>query len=159
MKVKRFAAAGPTIYKPVSGGAATRQLNPGDLTPSRLAKLSAAPVTFQELLPGDDIRVYVIDGKVVARLRIVTDALDFRQNEEAVETVSLPDEVDRQCVMAARILGLRFTGMDLKADAKGTLRILELNPSAMFLGFDQLAGTDVAGDLTEALLAHVPQSV
>jgi glutathione synthase/RimK-type ligase-like ATP-grasp enzyme len=153
-EVRQFAARGPTIYKPVSGGAATQQLQENDLTPDRLRKLSAAPVTFQELLTGEDIRVFVIDGRVVARLRIVTDALDFRQNEEAVETVTLPKAVDQQCIDAARILGLRFTGMDLKADAAGTLRILELNASAMFLGFDQLAGTDVAGSLTDALMAH-----
>lgn len=151
-EVRNFATQGPTIYKPVSGGAATRQLLASDLAPERLGKLSAAPVTFQELLPGDDIRVYVIDGRVVARLRIETDALDFRQNEKAVEPVTLSETVDRQCIEAARILGLRFTGMDLKADATGTLRILELNPSAMFLGFDQLAGTDIAGELIETLI-------
>ena len=151
-EVRRFAAQGPTIYKPVSGGAATQQLQASDLVPERLNKLSAAPVTFQELLPGEDIRVYVIDGRIVARLRIVTDALDFRQNEKAVEPITLSKKVDRQCIEAAQILGLRFTGMDLKADATGTLRILELNPSAMFLGFDQLAGTDIAGALVDALM-------
>ena len=96
--------------------------------------------------------MYVIDGRIVARLRIVTDALDFRQNEKAVEPITLSKTVDRQCIEAAQILGLRFTGMDLKADATGTLRILELNPSAMFLGFDQLAGTDIAGALVDALM-------
>jgi glutathione synthase/RimK-type ligase-like ATP-grasp enzyme len=153
-EVRRFAEQGPVIYKPISGGAHTRMLTDEDLSPQRLAKLSAAPVTFQALLPGDDIRVYVIDGKVVARLRIVTQALDFRQAEEAVESISLPASVDEQCVRAAAVLGLRYTGMDLKADADGDYRILELNPSAMFLGFDRMAGTDVGGDLVAALLSH-----
>ena len=153
-EVRRFANEGPVIYKPVSGGASTQMLLEADLIPERLNKLSAAPVTFQELLPGEDIRVYVIDGRVVARMRILTKALDFRQNEEAIEPVSLPEEIDAHCIRAADALGLRYTGMDLKADARGRLRILELNPSAMFLGFDHMAGTDVGGELANALLSH-----
>lgn len=152
--VRRFAGGDSVIYKPVAGGASTKVLQERDLTLERLAKLRAAPVTFQELLPGDDIRVYVVDGQVVARLRILTDAIDFRQNETAIEPVELPIEVERYCVEATRVLGLRFTGMDLKADRSGVLKILELNPSAMFLGFDAMAGSDVLGALTKALASH-----
>lgn len=152
--VRRFAAGGPVIYKPVAGGASTRRLLDSDLSDERLARLAAAPVTFQELLTGDDVRVYVIDGRVVATMRILTKALDFRQNEDGIEPVVLPREVREQCIEAARILGLRFTGMDLKAGADGRLRILELNPSAMFLGFDRMAGTDVGDCLVRALLTH-----
>ena len=91
--VRRFAAGGRVAYKPVMGGAATRELGPEDLTDERLSALSAAPVTFQELLPGEDIRVYVLDGEVIASMRIVTSALDFRQNEERLEPVELPPEM------------------------------------------------------------------
>jgi glutathione synthase/RimK-type ligase-like ATP-grasp enzyme len=153
-EVRRFAERGPVVYKPVAGGANTQMLLESDLTPERLNKLSAAPVTFQELLPGDDFRVYVIDGRVVVALRIITKALDFRQNEEAIEPVFLPDAVNAQCIAAAKLLGLRYTGMDLKGDAHGTLRFLELNPSAMFLGFDRMSGTDVGGELVRALMSH-----
>lgn len=153
--VKEFAKSGPVIYKPVQGGAATRELTDQDLSERRLQKLSQAPVTFQERLPGDDIRVYVIDGVIAARFRIVTDAIDFRQNEKAIERIELPEEVERQCIRAAEVLGLRFTGMDLKGDAEGRLRILELNPSAMFLGFDILGKSDILGALTRALVKHL----
>ena len=153
--LREFAETKYIVYKPVAGGATTRLLTEDDLTSRRLAKLSAAPVTFQELLPGDDIRVYLLDGKIVARLKIITDALDFRQNEEAIEPISLPTEVDEQCIQAAKILGLRFTGMDLKGDTRGKLRILELNPSPMFLGFDARAGSDILGELVNTLLNHL----
>ena len=43
--------------------------------------------------------------------------------------------------------------MDLKADHDGRYRILELNPSPMFLGFDRLAGTDICGAFGRALIA------
>ncbi|NTX05617.1 RimK family alpha-L-glutamate ligase [Myxococcus sp. CA040A] len=152
--VRRFAASGRVAYKPVMGGAATRELLPEDLTDERLAALAAAPVTFQELLPGEDLRVYVLDGEIIASLRIVTSALDFRQNEERIEQMVLPDEVARQCVKACEVLGLRWTGLDLKRGLDGELKFLELNGSPMFLGFDAAAGTDVAGHFARALVRH-----
>ena len=152
--VRRFARGGRVAYKPVMGGAATRELRAEDLTDERLAALSAAPVTFQELLPGEDLRVYVLDGAVIASLRIVTASLDFRQNEERIELVTLPEDVARACVQACEVLGLRWTGLDLKRDADGVPRFLELNGSAMFLGFDARGGSDVAGHLTRALVRH-----
>lgn len=152
--VRRFAAGGRVAYKPVTGGAATRELTAEDLTDERLAALSAAPVTFQELLPGEDLRVYVLDGEIIASLRIVTSALDFRQNEERLERLELPPDVARDCIKACEVLGLRWTGLDLKRGLDGELKFLELNGSAMFLGFDAGAGTDVAGHFTRALIRH-----
>jgi len=153
-KVRQFAEGRRVVYKPVVGGAATQELAPDDLTEQRLTQLSTAPVTFQALLPGDDIRVYVIDNEIIASYRISTKSLDYRQNEENVESIDLTEEVYKQCIDAAKVIGLRFTGIDLKADANGSLKILELNPSPMFLGFDTLAGTDILGHLTQALLRH-----
>jgi glutathione synthase/RimK-type ligase-like ATP-grasp enzyme len=149
--VRRFAAGRRVAYKPVAGGAATLELSPADLTPERLAALEAAPVTFQELLPGEDVRVYVLDGELIAALRITSRALDFRQNEESIERTTLPPEVARQCLRAAEVCGLRWTGMDLKRAGDGTLKFLELNASAMFLGFDARAGTDILDRLASAL--------
>lgn len=153
-EVRRFANGRRVAYKPVAGGAATKELGPDDLTDDRLRALSGAPVTFQQLLEGDNYRVYCIDGKVVACFRITSESVDFRQNEEVVEQTVLPDEVLGQCLKAAEVLGLRWTGMDLRDDGAGTLRFLELNSSPMFLGFDSRAGTDVLGSLVETLADH-----
>jgi glutathione synthase/RimK-type ligase-like ATP-grasp enzyme len=149
--VRRFCGEQPSIYKPVAGGAATRIVQPEDLSDARLAKLQASPVCFQELLPGDDVRVYVIDGRVVCALRIVTDAIDFRQHEQAIEPIELEPELAQQCIRAAALLGLRYTGMDIKGDRAGRFKILELNPSAMFLGFEARTGLDIRGALCDAL--------
>ena len=152
-EVRRFAVGRRIAYKPVMGGAATQELLPTDLTDERLDALGAAPVTFQALLPGDDIRVYVLDGEIVAAMRIVTAALDFRGHEERIERISLPEVVAEQCRRAAQVLGLRFTGIDLKGDDEGTLRFLEANPSPMFVGFDELAGTEIGARLAARLAA------
>ena len=152
--VRRFAEGRRIAYKPVAGGAATRELSTEDLDDAKLARLSNAPVTFQELLEGRDVRVFVLDGRVVAAFHIHTQALDYRQNEDKVEAIALDPAVERICLTAASLTGLRFTGMDLKETANGVPKILELNPSPMFLGFDHLAGTDVQGALVEALAGH-----
>ncbi|MGH1342800.1 MAG: ATP-grasp domain-containing protein [Nannocystales bacterium] len=152
--VRRFCAEHEAIYKPVTGGAATRKVEPEHLTDERLARLESAPVCFQELLPGEDVRVYIIDGQVICALRIVTDEIDFRQNEQKIEAIQLSDEVAAQCRRATATLGLRFTGMDIKADREGRYRILELNPSPMFLGFEARAGVDITGPLCDALSSH-----
>ena len=152
--VRRFAAGRRIAYKPVAGGAATKELGPDDLTDERLRALSGAPVTFQELLAGDNIRVYCLDGKVVATMRVTSEALDYRQNEEVIERVELPGEVLDQCLRAAEVMGLRWTGMDLRSDEHGTYKFLELNASPMFLGFDANAGTNILGALVAALAAH-----
>ena len=153
-RVREFAARQRVIYKPVAGGAATKELTEQDLTEDRLAKLAGAPVTFQQLLPGDNFRVYCLDGEVIQAFRITSEAIDFRQNEEVVEKTELTDEVAKQCLRAAEVCGLRWTGMDLRDDGTGTLRFLELNSSPMFLGFDARAGTDVLGALVGALAKH-----
>lgn len=147
--VRRFASGRRVIYKPVAGGAATRELTAADL--DRLDDLRAAPVCFQELLPGHDVRVYIVDGRVVASIRITSSEIDFRGNEQALEPYTLDAAQRAACLRAAEVLGLRFTGMDLKADRDGALKILELNPSPMFLGFDQRSGSDVLGALCAAL--------
>ena len=152
--VRRFADGRRIAYKPVAGGAATRELEASDLDDAKLARLANAPVTFQELLAGREVRVFVLDGRVVAAFQIHSQALDYRQNEEKVESVTLDPAVARICLTAASITGLRFTGMDIKETADGTPKILELNPSPMFLGFDHMGGTNVQGALVAALAAH-----
>jgi glutathione synthase/RimK-type ligase-like ATP-grasp enzyme len=153
--VRTFARRhGRVAYKPVAGGAATRELTPADLGEARLQALAGAPVTFQELLPGEDLRVFVLDGSVVAAFRITSSALDYRQNEDSVEAIEIDPPLSTLCLQATRLLGLRFTGMDLKRAQDGTLKVLELNPSPMFLGFDARGGTDIRGSLARALAGH-----
>ena len=151
-----FAQSRRVAYKPVSGGAATKELRAADLTPERLARLANAPVTFQELLPGQDLRVFVLDGRVVAALRIEIegDSLDYRQNEKAIENFAPDAELERIALMATRALDLRFAGIDLKGAADGSWRVLEVNASPMYIGFDQRSGSDVLGAVADTLLEH-----
>lgn len=156
--VRAFAAGQRVAYKPVAGGAATRELGPEDLTDDRLATLRGAPVTFQKLLSGDNYRVYCLDGDIIATIRIGSESLDYRQQEEVIEQASLAKTVRDQCLKAAEILGLRWTGIDLKQDDDGRLQFLELNSSPMFLGFDRRAGTGILSALVAVLASHAGQT-
>lgn len=149
--VRRFAAGREVIYKPIRGGAATQRLGADDLAAERLQKIENSAVCFQELLPGENLRVYVLDGRVLSAYQIDATELDYRGHETGVTRFPLDPALDAICVRAARELGLRFTGMDLKRHADGGFRILELNPSPMFLGFDEATGTDILGELANAL--------
>jgi glutathione synthase/RimK-type ligase-like ATP-grasp enzyme len=151
--VLEFAAQRPLVYKPTTGGALTQRVTAEDLRPERLVRLGAAPVCFQELLPGRDLRVYVLDGEVLCALAIASEAVDFRGSETGVVPVELPDALLRECVRAAQLLGLRFTGMDLKEDGCGRPRFLELNSSPMFLGFEAHSGAQISAPLCARLAA------
>jgi glutathione synthase/RimK-type ligase-like ATP-grasp enzyme len=149
--VRAFARGRRLAYKPIAGGAATLEVRAADLASRRLAPLDAAPVTFQELLPGENRRVFVLEGRVVAAYRVTSRALDYRQHEERVELIDAEPAVAAASLRATSVLGLRFGGVDLKADTRGRFRLLEVNRSPMFLGFEARGGGDVLSPLARAL--------
>lgn len=137
------------IYKPIGGGGHAHHLESVDLDDDRLSRLANSPVQFQERIDGNDVRVFVVDGEVVAAARIVSDALDYRSERHDVERIgleSLDPEIERAACRAADQLGLPFTGVDV-VNAADRFVVLEANPSPMFATFDELAGTNVAGEL------------
>lgn len=141
------------IYKPISGGGHAHSLEGDDLGEERLSRLANSPVQFQERVDGDDVRVFVVDGEVVAAGRIVSDALDYRSERHDVERIPLADldpAIERAAIEAADRLGLAFTGIDV-VDARDRFVVLEANPSPMFATFDELAGTTVASELASFL--------
>lgn len=146
-------SAGRVVYKPLAGGALVRELGDADLAEQRLATLARAPVLFQELVPGVDVRAFVCDGRVVAAFAIVTDALDYRGREKEVDETELDEREDALAVAAAAALGMRFAGVDVKRGPGGPV-VLDVNPSPMFSGFEDRTGTRaVSTALARMLLA------
>lgn len=138
------------VYKPVGGGGHARLLTETELTGDRLDRLANAPVQFQERLSGTNHRLFVVDGEVVATGRIESDELDYRLGEHDVTAADLAADIEDAAVRAADVLGLRFAGVDVVVD-DDSFGVLEANPSPMFATFDELAGTDVAGQLAASL--------
>ena len=154
--VAEFAAeVGAVVYKPLAGGGHCRRLTAADLTPGRLDRLAAAPVLFQEEVPGGNIRVYVVGGAVVAGYEIFSDELDYRGAETGVRAVPLDDAETAACVRAAAACGMPFTGLDLRRRLDGRFAMLECNPSPMFSGIQRHTGAEPVSDaLADLLLAE-----
>ena len=139
--VREFVAdVGSVVYKPLAGGALCRRITHEDLHDDRLARLSKSPVLFQEEIPGRNIRVYAVGGRVVAAYEIVSDELDYRGSETAVHTTELgPGEADA-CLRAAKACEMTFTGTDLRRRPDGSFAVLECNPSPMFANIQRHTG-------------------
>ena len=108
------------------------------------------PMIFQECLThslGKDIRVLVINGKVVGAMMRSNDQ-DFRANIHrggAGNVFELNDNAEFMALQAAKLLGLDIAGVDLLFDDKKgkKFRICEVNSSPGMEGFEKATGLDV----------------
>ena len=152
--VRRFVAAvGETVRKPIAGGGACVAVDPEALTDADLAGLVSAPTLFQERIRGDDLRIYLVDGEIVAAAHIHTTALDYRGHEDDVVAIAADAELTDLCRRVATTLGLVFTGIDVKRSADGELTVLDTNPSPMFLGVEHRTGQPIGDRLAARLVA------
>ena len=151
--VRSFVALhGDCVFKPVQGGAYTQKATPDMLGDEALARLAVAPVTIQEKISGDDIRVFVAGDRVLA-CQIETDALDFRDDPQAkITACKLPPEIHEQSMAIASTLELNWTGIDFRRTLEGRYVFFEANPSPMFIGFEQRTGLPLTESLATVLL-------
>jgi glutathione synthase/RimK-type ligase-like ATP-grasp enzyme len=153
--VREFArdVGGALVYKPLAGGGRCRRVTGADLDLHRLRLLARAPVLFQAEIPGRNIRVYVVGGRVAAAYEIVSDQLDYRGAEIAVRPVPLGLAEARACRRAASACGMAFTGIDVRRRPDSSFAVLECNPSPMFAGIERRTGgapvTDALTDLLQ----------
>ncbi len=140
------------IYKPVRGGAHAGRLTPDVLTPEKLADLGHAPSQFQELIEGVDIRVYAVKEEIFAG-EIRSRTLDFRDDPAApIVPVTLPDDVAQDCLKIMDLLGLVYTGIDIRRTPTGEYVFLEANPCPMFIHFEQQANYPISDRLVDLLI-------
>jgi glutathione synthase/RimK-type ligase-like ATP-grasp enzyme len=152
--VRRFVASvGDVVRKPIAGGGACVAVDPDAISDDDLAGLATAPTLFQERVRGEDLRIYVLDGEVVAAAHIHTTALDYRGNEDEVVALAADAELTALCRRVAEVLGLTFTGIDVKRGPGGELTVLDANPSPMFLGIQKLTGQPIVDRLAARLVA------
>lgn len=111
-------------------------------------KLKCEPHLFQQYIAesaGEDARVIVVGGKVVAAMKRKSCG-DFRSNLELGGTGSPlePDgELAHMCIRAARALGLDYCGVDVLFGKSGYL-VCEVNSNAFFGGIEMVTGVNVA---------------
>lgn len=99
---------------------------------------------------GEDIRAFVVGGKVVASMKRQSLDDDFRSNihqgaEGAI--VKLTDEEKKTAQKAARSMGLSIAGVDLMRSDRGPL-VLEVNSSPGF-AIEKVTNRDVAAKIID----------
>jgi ribosomal protein S6--L-glutamate ligase len=105
---------------------------------------------------GEDIRVFIVGGKVVASMKRKGLDDDFRSNlHQGGEgsTVKLTEDERRVAQKAAKSMGLSICGVDIMRSNKGPL-VLEVNSSPGF-GIEKVTGRNVAATIVE----YVEQNV
>ncbi len=99
---------------------------------------------------GQDIRAFVVNGKVVASMMRQSLDDDFRSNLHQGgqgTTTKLSDEERKTAQRAAKAMGLQVCGVDMMRSSRGPL-ILEVNASPGF-GIEKVTGRNVAEPIIE----------
>jgi ribosomal protein S6--L-glutamate ligase len=105
---------------------------------------------FVEESAGEDIRAFVVGGRVVASMKRQSLDDDFRSNlHQGGEgtSVKLSDEEAKTAIKAAKAMGLPICGVDMMRSSRGPL-VLEVNASPGF-SVEQVTGRNVAAKVIE----------
>jgi ribosomal protein S6--L-glutamate ligase len=106
---------------------------------------------------GQDIRAFVVGGRVVAAMRRKAQGQEFRSNVHRggmTESITLDPAYERAAVKAAHIMGLRLAGVDLLETNEGP-QIMEVNSSPGLEGIEKATGIDIAGEIIQHLEEQV----
>lgn len=102
---------------------------------------------------GRDLRLFVIDGKVVASIERKAAPGEFRANIHqggTASVVKITPEERKLAVKAAKTLDLVVAGVDIIRSSKGPL-LLEVNSSPGLEGIETATGRDIAGMMISAI--------
>ena len=115
-----------------------------------------ANILVQEFIKeanGQDIRCFVINGKVVESIMRTAAPGEFRANIHMGGTASLAKisaEERRVAVLAAKTLNLKVAGVDIIRGQNGPL-LLEVNSSPGLEGIEGASNKDIAGRMILAI--------
>ncbi|MFM1896457.1 MAG: hypothetical protein RLZZ385_1531 [Pseudomonadota bacterium] len=102
---------------------------------------------------GKDLRLFVVNKKVVASMQREAAAGEFRANVHrggSTSVVKISGEERRLAIKAANIMGLKVAGVDIIRSRKGPL-LLEVNSSPGLEGIEEATGKDIAGIMISAI--------
>ena len=115
------------------------------------AKKTMIVQEYMNARPGEDLRVFVVGGKVLGAMRRTAPEGDFRANISSGGTGSNFDvtpEIEYLAIETARVLGLSIAGVDLLFSETGFV-VCEANSNPGFSGFEKYCNIDVADKITE----------
>jgi ribosomal protein S6--L-glutamate ligase len=101
---------------------------------------------FIEEAKGEDIRAFVVDGKVVGAMKRKGVEGEFRSNIHrggSGKLIKLTKEERRAALVAAKAMGLSVAGVDMLQSERGPL-VLEVNSSPGLEGIESATGKNIA---------------
>lgn len=116
-------------------------------------KVSILLQEFIKEASGEDIRAFVVGGKVVASMQRKSLTDDFRSNLHmggSSSEVKLTAKEKRTAVKAAKAMGLEICGVDMVRSDRGPL-VLEVNSSPGLRGIEQITQQDIATEIVKYL--------
>ncbi|NJB70128.1 ribosomal protein S6--L-glutamate ligase [Saonia flava] len=102
---------------------------------------------------GQDIRCFVINGKVVASMQRQAEKGEFRANIHQggkASVIKITPEEKKLAIKAAKVLNLAVAGVDIIRSNKGPL-LLEVNSSPGLEGIEKATGKDIADSMITAI--------
>ncbi len=125
---------------------------------SAQALLRRSPLLVQERIDGDNVRAFVLAGRVIGAAEIVPltpSEIDSRRGGARVRRVALPDEAAGAAIAAARLWNMAFAAVDfMRQGDTGRFVLLEANSAPFFVHFEARSGLDVSGRLADHLIGR-----
>ena len=106
-----------------------------------------------------DMRIFIVDGKVVGAMRRTGMEGEFRSNLHrggSAEVIKLTRIEKSVAIKAAAALGLSVAGVDMLPSSRGPL-VLEVNSSPGLEGIEKATGVDIAGKIVEYIERNQPK--
>ena len=119
----------------------------------RGAKVNIMVQEFIKEAGSTDIRVLVVDGKVVAAMKRTGAEGEFRSNLHRggnAQAIKITPEERSTAIRAAKCMGLNVCGVDMLRSNHGPV-VMEVNSSPGLEGVEKATGIDVAGKIIEFL--------
>jgi len=119
-----------------------------------------ANILVQEFIKeadGKDLRLFVVDGKVVASMQREAAPGEFRANIHMGGTASVikpTSEEKKMAIKAAKAMDLRVAGVDIIRSSKGPL-LLEVNSSPGLEGIEGATNKDIASEMIIAIESNI----
>ncbi|MCK9995478.1 MAG: hypothetical protein KAH56_04265 [Candidatus Krumholzibacteria bacterium] len=150
--------SGAWIRKGLVGGVSyTESFTPPGNQDEAKEALGDGPLLVQERVAGDNVRAYVLDGRILGAAVVVpalADDTDSRRDTHDVRRYELPDSAAQVAISAARHWGMIFTAVDFMIDAaSGSHLILECNSAPFFVNFEKQTGVPITGELADFLIS------
>ena len=123
---------------------------------NRINEKNLGMFLWQKCLPTRwDLRVIVLDGKVIGAMKRTAVGEEFRSNFSlggAVEKWNLSEDDKNLAEKVAKVCGLDYCGVDIMKNEKNESFVLEVNRQCQFQGFEKATGINVAKLVVEMFL-------